>query len=138
MTTSPAVLTDLARLFLESGQFAEADKAFRRLQTVDPDHFVFAQHGRIWCQIRTGDWRGALELAIGAAQADRYELTTALLAYAKDRLFTRVADDAVVAREAELGERFAAAMREHAEQHRYDGNDLPDVPLDSEGERSRG
>lgn len=137
-TTSPAVLSDLARLFLESGRFAESDAAFHRLQAVDPEHVVFAQHGRIWCQIRTGDWRGALELAIGAAQADRYELTTALLAYAKDRLFTRVAEAEAAAREAELGERFMAALREHAEQHRADGSDLPDVPTGIGEERRRG
>ena len=137
-TVSPAVLTDLARLCLESGRFAEADAAFRRLQAVDAEHFVFAQHGRIWCQIKRGDWRGALELAIGAAQADRYELTTALLAYARDRLFTRVADDDAAARESELGERFMAALRDHAEQHRDDGSDLPAVPNDSGEERPRG
>jgi Flp pilus assembly protein TadD len=137
-TTSPAVLTDLARLFLAAGRYVEADRAFRRLQAIDPGHFVFAQHGRIWCQIKTGDWRGALELAIGAAQADRYEQTTALLAYAKDRLFTRVPDAEAASREAELGERFMAALREHAEQHRADGGDLPDVPIGIGEERGRG
>jgi hypothetical protein len=131
-------LSDLARLFLESERFAEADIAFRRLQVVDPEHHVVAQHGRIWCQIKAGDWRGALELAIGAAQVDRFDLTTALLAYAKDRLFTRVEDDEAAAREAALGERFMAELRDHAEQHRDDGADMLETPDDSREERRRG
>ena len=36
------------------------------------------------------DWRGALEAALNATRLDRFDLTTAFLAYAKDRLFTRV------------------------------------------------
>ena len=127
VTTSPAVLNDLARLLLESEQFAEAERAFQRLQVVDPDHDVFAQHGRIWCRLKRGDWRGALELAIGATHADRYELTTALLAYASDRLFRQVPAQEAAAREAALAERFMAAWREHAEQHREDTDMLDGV-----------
>lgn len=116
--TSPAVLTEVARLCLEARQFGEAEAVFRRLQTVDPDHFVFAQHGLIWCRLGRGDWRGALELAVGATRADRFDLTTELLAYARDRLFTRMAEDDAKARETALASQFMASLRQHAELHR--------------------
>ena len=131
--TAPTVLTDLARLLLAAERFNEAEATFRRLQEVDPEHAVFAQHGRIWCRIRAGDWRGALELAIGAARADRFELTTALLAYAKDRLFTRVPDHLAAAREAMLGERFMAELRDHAEAHGDEGSATPDRTEEEHG-----
>ena len=123
-TSSPGVLSDLVRMFLTAGRYPEAETAFRRLQSVDPEHAVFAQHGRIWCRIKAGDWRSALELAIGATHADRYELTTALLAYARDRLFSEMSAHEAAAREDALGARLLLAMREHAEQHRAAG-ELP-------------
>lgn len=112
---TPPVLLDLARLNLDLGRYGEAEAAFRRLAALDPDRDLVAQHGRIWCRIGRGDWRGALELALYVAKADRYDLTTALLAYAKDRLFTRVPADVAAAREAELAARFADEVREQAE-----------------------
>ncbi len=121
VTSSPGVLSDLIRMFLTAERYIEAEAAFRRLQSIDPEHAIFAQHGRIWCRIKAGDWRSALELAVGATHADRYELTTALLAYARDRLFTQVPEHEIVAREAALRERLMAAVREHAEQHGDDG-----------------
>ena len=118
--TSPAALTEAARLCLQARQFREAEAVFRRLQAVDADHFVFAQHGLIWCRLGQGDWRGALELAVGATRADRFDLTTELLAYARDRLFTRMPAEEASAREATLGEQFMASLRQHAELHRED------------------
>ena len=118
--TSPAALTEAARLCLHARQFREAEAVFRRLQVVDADHFVFAQHGLIWCRLGRGDWRGALELAIGATRADRFDLTTELLAYARDRLFTRMPADEAAARESALAEQFMASLRQHAELHRED------------------
>ena len=120
-TDSPAVLGDLIRLLLAAERYAAAETAFRRVPIVDPEHALFAQHGRIWCRIKSGDWRSALELAVGATHADRYELTTALLTYARDRLFTHVPEHEAAAREAALGDRLMAAVREHAEQHGDDG-----------------
>lgn len=119
-TTAPGVLTDLARLLLEVERFREADAVFRRLQALDPEHDLVARHGRIWCQIKLRDWRSALELALGATRVDRFDLTTALLAYAKDRLFTAPPEDEAAAREAALEERFAAELRDHAELHADD------------------
>ncbi len=79
---------------------------------------MLAVHGQCWCRIRKGDWRGALDAALGATRRDRYELTTAFLAYAKDRLFSHPADAA--RREAELGERLRAELRQHADLHSSD------------------
>ena len=53
-------------------------------------------------------------------KADRYDLTTALLAYAKDRLFTRVSDADASARESALEERFMAELQELAELYSAD------------------
>lgn len=112
---SAPVLLDLARLELGQGRYREAEAAFRQLAALDPDRDLVAQHGRIWCRIKGGDWRGALQFALYVAKADRFDLTTALLAYAKDRLFTRVSADDAAAREAALSERFAAELGEQAE-----------------------
>jgi 8-oxo-dGTP pyrophosphatase MutT (NUDIX family) len=98
LPTEP-VLLDLARVNLSLGRYSEAEAAFRRLAELDPDRDLLAQHGRIWCRIKRRDWRGALQFALYVAKADRYDLTTALLAYAKDRLFTRVSDADAAARE---------------------------------------
>ena len=50
-----------------------------------------------------------------ATRLDRFDLTTTFLAYAKDRLFGHIPD--AVQREAELGDRFRAELRAHAEMH---------------------
>jgi Flp pilus assembly protein TadD len=114
MPTEP-VLLDLARLNLRLGRYAEAEAAFRQLAALDPDRDLVAQHGRLWCRIKRRDGRGALEFALYVAKADRYDLTTALLAYAKDRLFTRMSDADAAAREAALEERVMDALQEQAE-----------------------
>lgn len=120
VVASPAVLNNLARLYLALGQYREADATFRRLRALDPESDLVARHGRIWCQIKRRDWRSALELSLGAAKADRYDLTTALLAYARDRLFTRVPAGEIEVREAELEGRVMAALHEHAELYSAD------------------
>lgn len=120
---SPAVLSELARLSLRLERPVEAEAAFRRLATLDPEHALFALHGQTWCRIRRGDWRGALEAALGATRLDRYDLTTAFLAYARDRLFTEAPD--WEAHERELGERFQAELVEHAELHAEDASGEP-------------
>jgi tetratricopeptide (TPR) repeat protein len=112
---SAAALHDLARLNLQLERYAEAGAAFRRLALVDPDHELFARHGETWCYLKRSDWRGALEVALGAARLDRFDLTTAFLAYARDRLFTHIPDAAQ--HEAELGKRFYEEMSAHAELH---------------------
>jgi tetratricopeptide (TPR) repeat protein len=119
---TPRTLTDLARLSLEQGRYADADAAFRQLAAIDPEHDLVAFHGRIWCAIKRGDWRSALELSLGATRIDRYDLTTALLAYAKDRLFTQPPAGEAAAREAELSERVKAALWEHSALHADDAS----------------
>src|SRR5207237_77500 len=103
---------------LELERYAEAEAAFRRLAAVDPEHELVARHGQAWCRIRQGDWRGALEAALDMTRLDRYDLTTAFLAYARDRLFGSVSESDT--REAELGERFRSEMLEHLEWHGQD------------------
>lgn len=112
---SPRLANDLARLYLQLGRYAEAEDAFQRLATLDPDDQLVAQHGLAWCRIKQGDWRGAFDTALGATRLDRFGLTTAFLAYAKDRLFGQVPDAAI--READLEERFLTELREHYELH---------------------
>jgi tetratricopeptide (TPR) repeat protein len=114
----PRLLGDLARLYLGLGRHREAEGVFRSLAAADPEHTLLAWHGTTWCLIKQGNWRGALEAALQATRLDRFDLTTALLAYAKDRLFTRVPDAAQ--REAELSERFLAELKEHEQLHAED------------------
>lgn len=118
-SASPQVLSELARLSLQLERYADAEGAFRLLRRLDPEHELFAQHGQTWCRIKRGDWRGALDLALGATRLDRYDLTTAFLTYAKDRLFRDVPDAAQ--HEAELGDRFMAELHDHAELHSDEG-----------------
>lgn len=115
VTPTSALLNDLARLYLELEQYADADKTFRRLGALGPEQELLALHGRIWSQIKRGDWRSALGLALHAARLDRFNLTTALLSYAGDRLFTRLPSDEIAVRESQLEARFMAELREHAE-----------------------
>ena len=129
MPTAPIVF-DLARLQLDLGNHAGAEAAFRQLAALDPERDLVAQHGRIWCRIKAGDWRGALQLALYVAKADRFDLTTALLAYAKDRLFTRVPPEIAEAREADLRERLAVELQEQAESY-----SAGLVPAGEDGER---
>ena len=115
---SPRVLGDLARLYLGLKKFREAEEACDALRRSDPEHALLAQHGMTLCRIKRGDWRGALDVALGATRLDRFDLTTAFLAYAKDRLFHRVPD--AEQREADLTERFLAELREHEDAHAED------------------
>lgn len=116
---APRVLGDLARLYLGLKRYREAEEAFVALRGGDPEHALLAQHGITLCRIKRGDWRGALDVALSATRLDRFDLTTAFLAYAKDRLFHRVPDAA--RREAELVERFLAELREHEDAHADEG-----------------
>ncbi|HKN47086.1 MAG TPA: tetratricopeptide repeat protein, partial [Candidatus Polarisedimenticolia bacterium] len=112
---TPRLLGHLAQLYLRLDRYREAEVVFGSLSALDPEHEVLAQHGRTWCRIKRRDWRGALDVALTATRLDRLDLTTAFLAYAKDRLFTRVPDSEQ--REAELAERFLAELQEHDELH---------------------
>lgn len=132
---TPTILNDWARISLALGEYREADAAFRQLGALDPDAELVARHGRIWSQIGRGDWRSALEQALGAARVDRYDLTTALLAYARDRLFTRMPQPAIAAREAELAARFGAELREHAEIAAREGDLIGRMSDEREGAR---
>jgi tetratricopeptide (TPR) repeat protein len=127
---SPRVLGDLARLYLGLKKYREAEEACASLRTSDPEHALVAQHGITLCRIKRGDWRGALDVALTATRLDRFDLTTAFLAYAKDRLFHRVPD--AERREAELAERFLAELSEHDDAHAGDegaasGSGLEDI-----------
>jgi Flp pilus assembly protein TadD len=126
-TVSPRILGDLALLHLRLEQYDRAADTFRTLATVDPEHAVVAQHGLLWCEIRAGDWRGALDVALDTIRIDRFDLTTDFLAYAKDRLFSRVPD--AERREADLRERLYGELMEHADLH---GDD------DARGSREEG
>jgi tetratricopeptide (TPR) repeat protein len=130
-TASPRLLGDLARLYLGLERYREAEGVFWALAAADPEHALLAQHGSTWCLIKQGNWRRALEAALEATRLDRFDLTTALLAYARDRLFTRVPDAA--RREAELTDRFLAELREHEELHAEDeGRALPADGMEEE------
>jgi hypothetical protein len=72
-------------------------------------------------------------MALTATRLDRFDLTTAFLAYARDRLFARVPDAAQ--REAELCERFLAELKEHQDQH---GEDDASPESNAEGEVAGG
>jgi Flp pilus assembly protein TadD len=117
-TASARLLGDLAILYLNLDRYQDAAGVFRRLQATDPDHVLLAQHGLTFCMIKSQNWRGALDVALETIKLDRFDLTTNFLAYAKDRLFSRVPDAERV--EADLRERLIAELREHAEQHEED------------------
>jgi Flp pilus assembly protein TadD len=114
-SATPRVLGDLARLYLGLKRYREAEEVFGALRARDSEHALLAQHGITLCRIKRGDWRGALDVALTATRMDRFDLTTAFLAYAKDRLFSRVPD--AMRRESELGERFLAELKEHEDVH---------------------
>ena len=114
-SASPRLLGDLAVLYLSLARYPDAAGVFRRLLSTDPDHGLVAQHGLTFCMIKSQNWRGALDVALDTIKLDRYDLTTHFLAYAKDRLFSRVPDAERV--EADLRDRLIAELREHAELH---------------------
>jgi tetratricopeptide (TPR) repeat protein len=117
-SASPRVLGDVIRLYFGLKRYAEAGEACAALEANDREHALLAQHGLTLSRIKRGDWRGALDVALSATRLDRFDLTTAFLAYAKDRLFTRVPD--AERREADLEERFFAELREHETLHAED------------------
>ena len=114
-TTSLRLLSELPLLLLQATRWDEAEATFVRLQQLDAEHELIAQHGRIWCRMKKRDWRGAFDLALEVTRIDRYALTTALLAYIKDQLFGQVSN--YEQREAELAARVMAELHEHAEFH---------------------
>jgi Flp pilus assembly protein TadD len=111
----PRDLGDLAVLYLDLERFEDAAAVFRRMMAGDPDHPLPAQHGLTFCMIKARNWRAALDVALATIKLDRFDLTTDFLAYAKDRLFSRVPDAERV--EGELRQRLIAELREHADQH---------------------
>jgi Flp pilus assembly protein TadD len=117
-SAGPRVLGDLAILYLNLERYQDAAAVFKRLLAVDPDQGLVAQHGLTFCMIKSQNWRGALDVALETIKLDRFDLTTNFLAYAKDRLFSRVPDAERV--EKELRDRLIAELREHAEQHGED------------------
>ena len=114
----PRLLGDLAILYLNLERYQDAAAVFKRLLAADSDHGLVAQHGLTFCLIKSQNWRGALDVALETIKLDRFDLTTNFLAYAKDRLFSRVPDAERV--EKDLRERLIAELREHAEQHGED------------------
>jgi tetratricopeptide (TPR) repeat protein len=80
---------DVAELSLELDQLDEAGSAFARLRSMedDPEHELYALHGLYEVEVRRGDWRRALELAVDASKLDRYGRTTDLLAFAAAQVF---------------------------------------------------
>ena len=107
------VLVDLSLLYLALERYDDAAEVFRRLTAAAPDHALAAQHGLTYCMLKSGNWRGALDVALGTIRLDRFDLTTDFLAYAKDRLFSRVPDAERV--EADLRARLLAELGELAE-----------------------
>jgi Flp pilus assembly protein TadD len=129
---SPRALNDLARLYLQLERYSDAEGVFRSLRKLDPANELLGQHGQTWCRIKKQDWRGALDVALSATRLDRYDLTTAFLTYARDRLFGSAPD--AEQREAELGERLRAELYEHAELYSGDrGVDQVDAPEGEHG-----
>ena len=112
---SPRVLNDLARLYFHLQRYGEAEAALRLLRERDRTAQVMAQHGIVLCRAKCKDWRGALDTALEATRSDRYGLTTAFLAYAKDGFFGSLLDAAE--RDTELMRRLHEEMDEYAEQH---------------------
>lgn len=106
---------DAAWLLLALNRPDEAGEMFRSLRRTDPeqDHELHAIHGLVIVQIRRRDWRRALNLAIEATRLDRYDFTTALLAYISSRLF----DQQCAVTEQELNDRFELEHREHRRLH---------------------
>jgi tetratricopeptide (TPR) repeat protein len=104
-------LSDAAWLNYQLNQLEEASVAFRALQAAvpDTDQGLYGLHGLVMTEIRRRNWRRALELAIEATRADRYEFTTLLLQLISSRLFDKESEIT----EAELEERFEAEYREH-------------------------
>ena len=104
-------LSDAAWLNYQLNRLEEASAAFRALQAVaaDADQGLYASHGLVMTEIRRRNWRRALELAIEATRADRYEFTTLLLQLISNRLFDKESE----VTETELDERFEAEYHEH-------------------------
>jgi Flp pilus assembly protein TadD len=115
---SPRLLGELAILYLNLERYQDAAGVFRRFLAADPEHGLLAQHGLTFCMIKSQNWRGALDVALATIKLDRFDLTTNFLAYAKDRLFSRVPDAEKV--ESDLRERLVAELTEHAELHGED------------------
>ena len=95
---------DAAWLLLKLGREDEAATLFERLRRMDrdQDHELYAIHGLVMTEIKRGNWRRAMELAIDATRVDRYDFTTSLLQFISSKLF----DQGCEVSEKDLEERF--------------------------------
>jgi tetratricopeptide (TPR) repeat protein len=108
---------DVADLSLELDRLDDAAEAFRRVRAADddPEHEVFAQHGLIEVEVRRGEWRRALDLAVDATRVDRLGRTTDVLAFAVARVFGEA--DRPAPTRAEVDEALARSRAEHRRLH---------------------
>jgi hypothetical protein len=102
-------------LYLHLHRYGEVEATLRVLGERDRTAQVMAHHGIVLCRAKCQDWRGALDAALETTRIDRYGLTTAFLAYAKDGFFGSLADAAE--RDSELLRRLREEMDEYAEEH---------------------
>jgi tetratricopeptide (TPR) repeat protein len=104
---------DVAELSLDLGRLEEAVAAFARLRALDDEaeHDVYAYHGMIEAEIRQGNWRRALDLAVDATRVDRLGRTTDLLAFIVAQVFGEGENPAPSRGEVE--ETLARARAEH-------------------------
>jgi tetratricopeptide (TPR) repeat protein len=112
-TPDVRLLHKLSLLLLQVARWDEAERVFSQLRRLDSEHELTMLYGCIWCQIQKQNWYRAFDLVLQATRLDRYNLTTALLSYVKDRLFDRVKNDQQ--RKDELGKRIMAELRTSAE-----------------------
>jgi tetratricopeptide (TPR) repeat protein len=109
---------EVADLALDLGRLEDAKAAFRRVAGHDDvaDHDVpYALHGLIEVELRRGDARRALDLAIEATRLDRLGRTTEVLAYAVAQVFGE--SDRPAPDRAEIDEALALSRAEHRRLH---------------------
>jgi tetratricopeptide (TPR) repeat protein len=108
---------DVAELSLELDRLDEAGPAFARLRTMedDPEHELYALHGLFEVEVRRGNWRRALELAMDASKLDRYGRTTDLIAFATAQVFGEA--ERPGPSRAEVDAALAASRAEHRRLH---------------------
>ena len=102
---------DAAWLCLQLDRLDQAASVYTTLRSIDtdPEHELYAVHGLVMIEIQRKNWRRALDRAIDASRLDRYESTTALLAFISSQLFAEESD----IQEEELRERFAQEHQQH-------------------------
>ena len=113
----PGAALDVAELSLEVDKLDEAGSAFARLRGLedDPEHELYALHGLFEVEVRRGDWRRALELAVDASKLDRYGRTTDLIAFAAAQVFGEAERPAPSRTEVDAA--LAASRAEHRRLH---------------------